>query len=513
MTRVSPGSNTIEIFSRPRLSHVAWLLHCRGKIVHGNAAQEIMSPVAPASGQTISHEEIYRIADGSGLHYGPTFQLVEHVVMHDDKHMTVQLSVPATQETSFALDPMRLDCSTHGLFTVFPELRVEERGVTYIPVRLDEAALYRPGALPEKAYIEITVKSERSILANYYLFGPDNEIIAVLRGVRCQAVPVRRAAALESIALMELPQLFDGTICGKTGVAATARDVLAKAQAMEAIPEELAANESTMLVEGWATAAAYEIASGLAEGLVVDVDLLVASGRVPEEMRPWLTKLMLNLEAAELANQEEGAWVLIRDPSLPSSASVIKALSSEYPERAAEVLLAGAVTSFAEHIGENRAIRLQPDSIIPKAALEFYDTTNVALTEAERRLLAAPARHHGSLARRPGHPRPANRLRAADACSDRAGGIPQPPAHTAGAGAAPLRARRAATSAERRCDAVECRAKGQARDLRSGRFRRGTSSSAVRPWACRAERHAGRRRPRDRRRIAAFAIQGPGIRA
>ena len=38
MTRVSPGSNTIEIFSRPRLSNVAWLLHCRGKIVHGNSA-------------------------------------------------------------------------------------------------------------------------------------------------------------------------------------------------------------------------------------------------------------------------------------------------------------------------------------------------------------------------------------------------------------------------------------------------------------------------------------------
>ncbi|MEA2985553.1 MAG: phthiocerol/phenolphthiocerol synthesis type-I polyketide synthase, partial [Alphaproteobacteria bacterium] len=382
ITRVSPGSNTIEILSRPRLSHVAWLLHCRGKIVHGNAAQEVTSPVAPAGGQTISQEEIYRIADGSGLHYGSTFRLVQHVVMHDDKHMTVQLSVPETQETPFALDPMRLDCSTHGLFTVFPELRVEERGVTYIPVRLDEAALYKPGALPEKAYIEIIVKSERSILANYYLFGADNDIIAVLRGVRCQAVPVRRAAALESIALLELPQLFDGTIGGKTGVAATARDVLAKAQAMESAPEGGGPNDSTMLVEGWATAAAYEIASGLAEGLVVDVDLLVASDRLPEEMRPWLTKLMLNLEAAELAKQEEGAWVLLRDPSLPSSASVIKALSSEYPERAAEVLLAGAVTSFAEHVEENHAVRLQPDSIIPKAALEFYDSTNVALTES-----------------------------------------------------------------------------------------------------------------------------------
>ena len=382
MTRVSPGSNTVEIFSRPRLSHVAWLLHCRGKIVHGNSTQEIARPVAPKGGKTIPQEEIYRIADGSGLHYGPAFRLVQNVVMHDGKHMSVELSQPETQATPFGLDPMRLDCSTHGLFTVFPELRAEERGVTYIPVRLDEAALYKPGALPVRCYIEILVKSERSVLANYYLYGQDDDVVAVLRGVRCQAVPVRRAAALDAIALVELPQLFDGTIVGKTGVAATARDVLLKAQPIEAIPEGAANDEGTLLVEGWATAAAYEIASGLADGFIVDVDMLVASGRLPEEMRPWLTKLLINLEAAELARQEEGTWALIRDASLPSSGSVIKALAAEHPNRAAEVLLAGAVTSFAEHTGENRAVRLQPDSILPKAALEFYDTTNIAMTDS-----------------------------------------------------------------------------------------------------------------------------------
>ena len=382
ITRVSPGSNTIEILSRPRLSHVAWLLHCRGKIVSGNSANEVKNPVAPKGGQTISHDEIYRIADGTGLHYGPTFRLVQNVLMHDDKHMTVQLSVPETQETPFALDPMRLDCATHGLFTVFPELRAEERGVTYIPVRLDQAALYRPGALPEKAYIEILVKSERSVLANYYLYGANNELIALLRGVRCQAVPVRRTAALESIALLELPQLFDGTISGKTGVAATARDLLAGVQELETALEGASSSDSAMLVEGWATAAAYELATGLADGQIVDVDVLVAGGRLPEELQPWLTKLLLNLEAAELAKQEESTWVLMRDASLPSSSSVIKALSSEHPERAAEVLLAGAITSFADHVETNKAVRLQPDSILPKAALEFYESTNVALTQS-----------------------------------------------------------------------------------------------------------------------------------
>ena len=105
---------------------------------------------------------------------------------------------------------MRLDACTHGLFAVFPELRAEERGVAYIPVRLDEATLHRPGEAPARAFIEIVKKSERAIIANYYIYGSDDEIVAVLQGVRCQAVAVRRAGSIDTIALVERPQLIHG---------------------------------------------------------------------------------------------------------------------------------------------------------------------------------------------------------------------------------------------------------------------------------------------------------------
>jgi acyl transferase domain-containing protein/NADPH:quinone reductase-like Zn-dependent oxidoreductase/short-subunit dehydrogenase/acyl carrier protein len=382
MTRVSPGSNTIEIFSRPRLSHVAWLLHCRGKILHGTAANTAHGPARPTNGKFVGGEAIYRLADGSGLHYGPTFRLVRDVMVHDGDRITVELTT-SKAASPFLLDPMRLDCCTHGLFTAFPELRAEERGVTYIPTRLDEAALFRPGGVPERAFIEILVKTERSMLANYYIYGAEDEIIAVLRGVRCQAIPVRRTPSLESVALVELPCLFDGTITGNTGVTATAKDILAEAQAFGLMPEEAnPQDEGILLVEGWATAAAYEIASGLADGAVVDVDMLVASGRLPEEMRPWLVRVLINLVAADLATQEGGVWTLTRDPSLPNSTSVVKALAAEHPSRAAELLLAGAITSFADQVASHHAVVTQPDSILPKAALEFYDSTNVPMAES-----------------------------------------------------------------------------------------------------------------------------------
>src|SRR5262249_53911244 len=149
--------------------------------------------------------------------------------------------------TPFVLDPMRLDACTHGVFVVFPELRAKERGVAYIPVRLDEAKLYSPGAVPARALIQLVKKSEQAIVANYYVYGADSEIIATLRGVRCQAVPIKRTASIEAIALVERPQLIDGTIAGNTGVAVTARDIIQKAKPLLRPSEWALPNEESML--------------------------------------------------------------------------------------------------------------------------------------------------------------------------------------------------------------------------------------------------------------------------
>ena len=137
-----------------------------------------------------------------------------------------------------------------------------------------------------------------------------------------------------------------------------------------------------MLVEGWATAAAYEIASGLADDVTIDVDMLIASGRLPEEMRSWFVRILVNLEGAGLAKQDNGLWTLIRDSSLPDSASLVKALATEYPTLAADLLLAGAITGFAQRVMSDRMIAGVPESILTNAVLDFYDGTTRALPEA-----------------------------------------------------------------------------------------------------------------------------------
>jgi hypothetical protein len=78
------------------------------------------------------------MAASGGLHYGPAFRLVQSAVIYEDYLIEVELA-PTTAETGFALDPIRLDCCGHGILTLLPQLKADQRGVSYLPTRLDEA--------------------------------------------------------------------------------------------------------------------------------------------------------------------------------------------------------------------------------------------------------------------------------------------------------------------------------------------------------------------------------------
>ena len=355
-------------------------------------------PCHPCTEQSVRHcvtrDEIYRVADSSGLHYGPAFRLLDRAVVHHGNLIRVELG-PAASHTEFVLDPMRLDACCHGLLTVFPELQAEERGVSYLPVRLDRAALFTPGGIPHSAIIEVLNKNERSIVANYYFLGARGELLATLSGVRCQAVQVRRSSTLEANTFVELPQLVGGAILGTGGLAAGATAVVAQARALGVLSGASGSSvQGELLVEGWATAAAHEIVSALADGLVVDTDALVSSGQLPVELRPWFVSLLINLEAAGLAKEEDGQLVLIRDPLLPSAASVVKDLVREHPARAAEALIAGRFTGFAEQVSSERAIVGTGETILSTSVLDFYDVASVSLRDASEliaRLIAHDA--------------------------------------------------------------------------------------------------------------------------
>jgi phthiocerol/phenolphthiocerol synthesis type-I polyketide synthase C len=382
MSRVSPGSNTIEIFSRPRLTQAGWLLHARAKMHHAQS-RSVARPV-PQKGATRSFgkEAMYQMAASGGLNYGPAFRLVDSVVIYENNLLSVELA-PSTTATGFALDPIRVDCCCHGIMTLLPQLKAEQRGVSYLPIRLDEAALLIPGGIAHRSMIEVVSATDRAIVANYYICGRENEVIAVLRRVRCQAVPVRRVAALEATTFVELPQFADGTTLGETGLAVGPDEVVADARSRGLLSAAAVDPDAAdLLLEGFATAAAYEIASALAEHDVLDLGTVIGSGRLPRELRPWMVNLLDKLSAAGLVTASDGRWIIVRDPLLPDAATVLRGLTREHPSRAAELLVAGAISGLVEQVRSTRAIVLPAESPLPGAVLDFYDAACVPAKES-----------------------------------------------------------------------------------------------------------------------------------
>ena len=371
-THISSGSSTVEIFSRNRLSQSTWILHSRAKIVRANEIPLIPTPQFMQAEQFIGGDQLYRIGKATGLDYGKTFRLAKKTGVHGDRLISVELLPSEYESTPYIADPVRFDACLHGILTAFPSIGAEKRGVTYVPIRVDEVEIYRSNAIPARSELEILSKSERSMLLNVTIFDGDNRVIASLRGARCHAIPLRRTRAIEETAVVESMRYIAEKLTRDCNNGVAPADVLAHASRKDCIAEDSFVDEADMIIEGWATAAAYEIANGLSSNKKLDVNRLVDSGRLPEDRMLWLHNILLHLETAGLAKEERpSVWKIVSDRSLPKSAAVVRTLIEEQPQLAAEVLMAGGISGCAGRI--KRDGKLGDDSVVTPAMRYFYE--------------------------------------------------------------------------------------------------------------------------------------------
>ncbi len=375
-TRVSPASNSLEIASRPRLSHANWITHARCTLAHGHGSPPELPAMANPE-RVLSGAEIYRLGDEAGLHYGPQFQLVDKVTVFAGGLIDVKLP-DVEGEGPFVLDPMRADCCGHGILTLFPELKAKERGVTYIPVRSDRISVYHPHSVPVRAVIEVTEKTGQAIIANYYMLDAKNRVIAHFHQIRGQAITTHHEVSLAKMAFVETAWLLDGEIAKHTGVAASAGQLCRAAAALElGVPGTKLPVRPTDAMANWARSAAFEIARALAEDDSVDPDELIMEGRVPAQSRAWLRGLLIHLETLGLASPEGRGWRLRHGQDLQSSRSLLNAIEAGSLAPAADLTLAGWVSGLIDRVGSDRALSVAKETCPPESAFDFYEVTNV----------------------------------------------------------------------------------------------------------------------------------------
>lgn len=337
LCRVTPSTGTVEVLSRPRLSDSPWVGHAKAKIILKSALSAAAPAIPRLKRATVTGAELYAIARGSGLEFGPAYRQVLAASRIDDVTLLVDL-VPGEATPGYGLDPARLDSCFHGLILLFSDKVSEGRPAAYLPVRFGEIRLEKPGAAIAKARIDVRRHDERVIIADFALVDDKGSPIALLRGARYQAMR-RGAGDLASHSLVETLILADQptAIARQPGIslASLVEAVLpAGLEADKDLPPDL------MLIEGWATAAAYRLARALAAEGRIAPERLIEDGRFPAAGRRWLMSLLGELEKSGLARADGEQFHLAGDLELPDPEEILQSIAAEYPHRSAELLLA-----------------------------------------------------------------------------------------------------------------------------------------------------------------------------
>jgi phthiocerol/phenolphthiocerol synthesis type-I polyketide synthase C len=369
LCRVSSSTATIEIMSRPRLSKTAYATHARGKIVQkpGPALSDVSSPAALSGG--VESGALYERALASGLEFGPAYRQLGRAKLMGRGLIEVELT-PGAGDPRFGLDPARLDSCFHGLILLFADR--EGEGSAYLPVRFEEVRLIEPGACLARASIRVKRHDDRVILADFDLFDSNGRLAAILRGARYQAVRRRAKPGLEQLGLIR-------TWISSPGNEAVAPDL--RGRLTDEPDEDAELPEASILIEGWAIAAAYQLARQLAKDDFVDVDALILEGRLPSDRRFWLEAVFADLEQSGLMKRV-GPLRCVIGQALPAANAVYWTLATQHPDRAPELLLMAYAGAVLREFGEGTGDLISPSD----GAVDAYELRSPSVIAAARAL-------------------------------------------------------------------------------------------------------------------------------
>lgn len=347
--RLSPLVNHLEIVSRPRLGLSPWQTHATAKILRDPTVgilpeAEDHAPLSPS--HPVTGAEIYAMADRAGLQYGPTFQKLETAAAVRPDRIVLDLT-KEDADPAFGVDPARMDSCFHALVLIFSSLRDAVHGTAYIPVRFGEIMLRKPGVTFTKARIDVLRRDERIIIANFLLTDEAGDIVVFMRDARFQAI--RTSRATDAVRQM----IYQTTVLASEPTAARNDKPVSLATFRRGIGGDTprrAMTDDFVLLEGWATALALQTARELATANFIDVEALVASGRLPAKAKPWLKDVLVSLDRSGLSHKDRLGRHIDPEVELPDPDEILRTIAHEHQSLSAELLVAASAVTAIQAI-------------------------------------------------------------------------------------------------------------------------------------------------------------------
>ncbi|WP_341857991.1 type I polyketide synthase [Sinorhizobium medicae] len=333
-TILSPETGDIEIRSRERLSEDDWTVHAvaRSRKPLPATRNECPSTKGLARTASVSAAKAYGTAKQFGLDYGPRFQLLSKAVAYGDRLIEVELKQPQASghpHLTYALHPISVDATFHGLVALFDRFTGDRGGAPYIPVRFGSVRVVNAGRRIARAMIEIERVSANSIKAKFHFFDETGAAIAHFEDCRFRRTYLRKHKTLEGLSFHYEAVLSDVLVPGMKRAAAM------PAKLVEPIDND-GLDNATLLFNAAIYRACQEIALKLGKGTAT-----VRSDALPGDLdfQCFLTSCLLTLEDAGLCEHQNGTWKVAPEFMLPTVPEILGELYGDRPDRAVEAVL------------------------------------------------------------------------------------------------------------------------------------------------------------------------------
>ena len=352
---IETESGHFTLSSKPRFSTQAPVVHAAGRILASTSANTSRFPglvFTPGEGVELGPEQVYRIASGHGLQYGPSFHAVAgiHVPRPDQAIVRLRPTGGSSAADRAVIDPALLDGAFQGLIALAPD--AGER-VTVLPVRFGRVCLLSRGAAPAKAEIIVTAIGPRSICADFLLYSENAAPLLELRD--CWFSMLGAGQGIERpdhlIRPLRVPLPAHHTLL-------PAPPALPPLRAPQAEPQ---AGEHALLIEAFLSAAIYETLRdlfGIGTNLRAEISLLPgARPELLDQVMPWL-------EQDGLAIWQDQDWRLTDAEDFPGSQALFDAVFFEGSGDSAELALLAQSAAACCQVLRGQEMTQLPETLI-----------------------------------------------------------------------------------------------------------------------------------------------------
>ena len=338
--RVSFDESTgaVRIESRRHLSSGEWGLNAFG-VVRKTPVEGKAAPTAMKGGQKLAAKPLYQMLEARGLAYGPAFRRIK-TIRATDMMAEATLSPSVVADLDLRLDPTTFDAAMHAVFPLIGR-KAEEvglaEGMSFLPVRIGRARLYKAGADIIRAEVRLTRLSPRGAEAEIDLIDASDAIAASITGLRLKAVAFTRLSNADNRYWRQAMRILADDE-HRVDLPDAWSDVPARLQTLGLSGEEAPEPDvGLLLVDALSRRLAWDISKRFADN---DLRLGIPSAiDLAPSARPLLARAILALEEDGAFDAEElGVGVLAEDCPYPPVDELILALSEEAPDRVPDLM-------------------------------------------------------------------------------------------------------------------------------------------------------------------------------